>query len=95
MHLRPAIYETIWENKTFKGNNRESHMDAGINASLIKASLGGVTNFVEESETNRIVFNIKGNAYRLIVKFNFEKQWAFIRFIGIHAQYDKINADKI
>lgn len=27
---------------------------------------------------NRIVFNIKGNSYRLIVKFNFKRQWAFI-----------------
>jgi mRNA interferase HigB len=27
---------------------------------------------------SRIVFNIKGNSYRLVVKFNFEKQWIFI-----------------
>jgi len=46
-------------------------------------------------KNNRIVFNIKGNSYRLIVKFNFEKQWLFIRFVGTHAQYDKINADTI
>lgn len=46
-------------------------------------------------ENGRIVFNIKGNSYRLIVKFNFERQWAFIRFAGTHAQYDKINADSI
>ena len=44
---------------------------------------------------NRIVFNIKGNHYRLIVKFNFERQWAFIRFIGTHAEYDRIDATKI
>ena len=43
----------------------------------------------------RIVFNIKGNAYRMIVKFNFEKQWAFIRFIGTHKEYDKVNANNI
>ncbi len=43
----------------------------------------------------RIVFNIKGNAYRLIVKFNFEKQWAFIRFIGTHSDYDRIDANTI
>lgn len=43
----------------------------------------------------RIVFNIKGNSYRLIVKFNFEKQWAFIRFIGTHNEYDSINANTI
>ena len=44
---------------------------------------------------NRVVFNIKGNAYRLIVQFNYEREWAFIRFIGTHAEYDKINAATI
>lgn len=44
---------------------------------------------------NRIVFNIKGNHYRLIVKFNFEYQLAWIRFIGTHAEYDKINANEV
>lgn len=44
---------------------------------------------------SRVVFNIKGNSYRLIVKFNYERQWAFIRFVGTHAEYDKINADTI
>lgn len=43
----------------------------------------------------RIVFNIKGNTYRLVVKVNFEKQWLFIRFIGTHSEYDKINAESI
>lgn len=44
---------------------------------------------------SRIVFNIKGNNSRLVVKFNFKKQWAFIRFIGTHKEYDKINANTI
>ena len=44
---------------------------------------------------SRIVFNIKGNSYRLIAKFNFEKQWIFIRFIGTHAEYDKVDANTI
>ncbi len=44
---------------------------------------------------SRIVFNIKGNTYRLIAKFNFEKQWIFIKFIGTHKEYDKIDANKI
>jgi len=46
-------------------------------------------------QDNRVVFNIKGNSYRLIVKFNYQKQWAFIRFVGTHAEYDKINANTI
>ena len=44
---------------------------------------------------SRIVFNIKGNSYRLVAKINFEKQWIFIRFIGTHREYDKIDADII
>lgn len=44
---------------------------------------------------SRVVFNIKGNTYRLVVKFNFEKQWAFIRFIGTHSEYDQIDANNI
>jgi len=44
---------------------------------------------------NRIVFNIKGNKYRLIVKFNFAYQICGIRFVATHAKYDKINANKI
>jgi len=46
-------------------------------------------------QDNRVVFNIKGNHYRLIVKFNYQRQWGFIRFIGTHAEYDKINANSI
>lgn len=44
---------------------------------------------------NRVVFNIKGNTYRLIIKLNFDYQMIWIRFIGTHADYDKINAKTI
>ena len=43
----------------------------------------------------RLVFNIKGNTYRLVVKCNFEKQWIFIRFIGTHAEYNHLDANTI
>ena len=54
-------------------------------------------NFINASilKDSRVVFNIKGNSYRLIVKFNYVRQWAFIRFIRTHAEYDKINAETI
>ena len=44
---------------------------------------------------NRIVFNIKGNNYRLVVKFSFEYQICWIRFVGTHPEYDKIDANTI
>jgi mRNA interferase HigB len=44
---------------------------------------------------NRVVFNIKGNKYRLIVRINYDYKMAWIRFVGTHAEYDKIDANKI
>lgn len=44
---------------------------------------------------SRVVFNIKGNSYRLVARFNYEKQWIFVRFIGTHKEYDKVDADTI
>ncbi|MDP1726339.1 MAG: type II toxin-antitoxin system HigB family toxin [Bacteroidota bacterium] len=46
-------------------------------------------------EGNRVVFNIKGNKYRLIVKINYKFGMLWIRFIGTHAEYDRIDATKI
>jgi len=44
---------------------------------------------------NRVVFNIGGNKYRLIVKINYSYNTVYIRFVGTHAEYDKINAEEI
>jgi mRNA interferase HigB len=44
---------------------------------------------------NRIVFYIKGNNYRLIVRINYFHQMIWIRFVGTHAEYDKIDANNI
>ena len=44
---------------------------------------------------NRVVFNIGGNKYRLIVKINYAYNTVYIRFVGTHAEYDKINAEEI
>jgi mRNA interferase HigB len=46
-------------------------------------------------KNGRIVFNIKGNDYRLVVKFRFDKQLGFVRFVGTHNDYDKIDANTI
>lgn len=44
---------------------------------------------------NRVVFDIKGNHYRIIVLIFFDGQKAYIRFVGTHAEYSKINAKTV
>ncbi len=44
---------------------------------------------------NRAVFNISGNKYRLVIAIKYDFQIVYIRFIGTHKQYDKINAKEI
>ena len=43
----------------------------------------------------RVVFNLAGNKYRLVVWINYPYRVVYVRFIGTHAQYDKIDAQKI
>jgi mRNA interferase HigB len=46
-------------------------------------------------EGNRMIFNIKGNHYRLFVRINYKYGLVWIRFIGTHAEYDKGDVTKI
>ena len=42
-----------------------------------------------------MVFNVKGNTYRLIVAVDYQHGIVFIRFIGTHAEYDRIQAEEV
>ena len=44
---------------------------------------------------NRVVFNIKGGHYRLVVQIHYNTQVVYIRFVGTHQAYDQIDAEKI
>lgn len=44
---------------------------------------------------NRVVFNIKGNNYRLVVRVDYAYGMVFVRFIGTHSEYDRINAAEV
>ena len=44
---------------------------------------------------NRVVFNIKGNDYRLVVKINYGYRTVYVRFVGTHAEYDRVNAEEV
>ena len=57
-----------------------------IKSKYIKASI---------LKNGRVVSNICGNRYRLVVKINYKRGWVFIRFIGTHTEYDKIDVENI
>ena len=46
-------------------------------------------------ENNRVIFNIKGNAYRLVAAIHYQHGIIYIRFVGTHQAYNKINAATI
>lgn len=44
---------------------------------------------------NRVVFNIGGNKHRLIVRFDYPRRLGFVRFVGTHREYDKVDASTV
>jgi len=73
----------IW----YRGVSRTSWtIPSDVKAKFTKASI---------LRSGRVVFNVCGNKYRLVVKINYQRQWVFIRFIGTHSDYDKIDANTI
>ena len=46
-------------------------------------------------KNRRVVFNIKGNDYRLIVAIAYRLQIVFVKFVGTHAEYDLVDADTV
>lgn len=44
---------------------------------------------------SRVVFNIRGNHYRLVAKIDYRHRIVFVRFVGTHADYDRIDAREV
>ncbi len=42
-----------------------------------------------------VVFNIKGNRYRLVARINFRRHLVFVKFFGTHKEYDRINVEEV
>jgi mRNA interferase HigB len=70
---------------------REASKADWKNPSAIKVMYGSAS-FVAD---NRVVFNIAGNKYRLVVKVNYPYRIMYIRFVGTHRQYDEIDVTKV
>ncbi|MEA3342008.1 MAG: type II toxin-antitoxin system HigB family toxin [Chloroflexota bacterium] len=44
---------------------------------------------------NRVVFNIAGNKYRLVIKFHYNTGIGYVRFVGTHKEYDRIDVEVV
>lgn len=44
---------------------------------------------------DRAVFRIKGNRYRLLVRINYQKRIVYVRLVGTHAEYDRVNVEEV
>ena len=62
------------------------HTPAEVRARYPNASIIG---------NDRVVFRIKGNAYRLVVQINYSAGRVYIRFVGAHSEYNRINAAEV
>jgi len=58
----------------------------------IKDAFGTTVDFIGD---NRVIFDVSGNKYRVIIAFAYPYKCGFIKFVGTHAEYDKIDAEKV
>lgn len=83
-HADAKIPLEVWYDEIISGNWKSPN--------ALKKVFGGNLSILKNS---RVVFDIKGNDYRLIAVINYENQWLFIKFIGTHSEYDKIDANSV
>ena len=70
---------------------REASGASWATPAQIKAQYGSASIL----KNRRVVFNIKGNAYRLVVSVAFRLQVVYVKFIGTHEAYDAIDAETV
>jgi mRNA interferase HigB len=58
----------------------------------VKAQFGAYVDFVAD---NRVIFDVAGNKYRLIVRISYVYKAALIKFVGTHAEYDRIDPETV
>lgn len=91
-----SYLRTFWEKNPDAGQHLRSWVDEVKNAtwsqpSDINAQYGNASIL----KNRRVVFNIKGNDYRLIVAVAYQYQAVYVKFIGTHVEYDAIDADTV
>ena len=90
------ILREFWE----RFPDSEQHLKAWIQetkaaAWMQPAHIKGRYRNASVLKNRRVVFNIKGNDYRLVVSVAYRFQAVYVKFIGTHAQYDGIDAETV
>jgi len=91
-----STLRTFWNNHTLseqpiKAWVQETRMSSWKNSAELKEKFRNASII----NAKRVVFNIKGNNYRLIVDIEYRLQIVFIVWVGIHSEYDKIDVKNI
>lgn len=96
--IAKSTLKAFWQNPVYKDSEQPLkawHQEASKadwnTPNEVKALFGNVSVI----GNNRLVFNIAGNKYRLIVSAHFKYKCMYICFIGTHKQYDEINAEEV
>ena len=94
-----SAFRDFWENRLYADSEIPLRELAAIlekcrwqNFTDIRTSASGS---VSQITSERYVFNVGGNKYRVVLVIKFRYQIAYVRFVGTHAQYNKINVETI
>ena len=84
--LRDSNVKSALQNFIYQVRNHDWSAPHELLADFPRASIIG---------GDRVVFRIRGNRYRLIASVDYERQILYIRFIGTHSEYDRIDATRV
>jgi mRNA interferase HigB len=90
------VLREFWEKHRDAENSLKAWLSEAQNASWQNpAEIKAVYRSASVLKGGRVVFNICGNRYRLVVSINYRLSVVFIRFIGTHKEYDTIDAEDV
>lgn len=88
--------------RTFWGSHRDAEIPLRAWYSLASRAVWKTPTDIKAAyrnasftRNNRVVFNVKGNDYRLVVAVRYDKGLMYIRFVGTHRQYDQIDVETV
>jgi mRNA interferase HigB len=88
--------KTFWEKHPDAEQALKSWVDEAKNANWVQpATIKEQYRNASILKSRRVVFNIKGNDYRLVVSVAYRFQAVYVKFIGTHKEYDAIDAETV